>query len=405
MNILFLSLANFVSLDESNIYTDLITEFISNGHNVTAISPIEERYDTDDADVVGENFRIIKPHIGNITNTPFFEKGKSLLRVGKQFINCIEEKLKNAKIDLFILATPPVTNDVVAAYVKNNYNARVYLLLKDIWPGNIFKVKMPGGIVSKTFVHLFFRKHEITLYNISDDIGCMSPANVAYIQEHNPKLNPKKLHVNPNSIRPMQIAEISKSRRYELRDKYGIPRDKICFVYGGTLGPGQDVYNVVECLRVCKDIDCHFLIVGRGLQAHLIADYIQLETPGNVTFMEWLPKDEYDAMIQACDVGLVFLRYDSNTPSFPSRILSYMNMGMPIVSCVSQVTDMNEIIEQGKFGWGSYSNDPMSFQKAVQKCLRSDLSDYKKNSKDYLIHYYSAENSYRIIMNRCGIRE
>lgn len=400
MNILFLSLANFTSLDESNIYTDLISEFIRNGHNVTAISPIEKRFDTDDADVVGENFRIIKPHIGNITNTPFFEKGKSLLRVSKQLIKCIEEKLKNAKFDLFILATPPVTNDVVATFVKNYYNARVYLLLKDIWPGNIFKVKMPGGIVSKTFVHLFFRKHEINLYNISDDIGCMSPANVAYIQDHNHNLNPQKLHVNPNSIRPTQIVAISKAQCDKIRNKYRIPKDKICFVYGGTLGPGQDVYNVVECLRACKDLDCHFLIVGRGLQSHLISEYVQNDRPGNVTFMEWLPKDEYDAMIQACDVGLVFLRYDSNTPSFPSRILSYMNMGMPIVSCISQVSDMNEIIEEGKFGWGSYSNDPSSFVNAVNRCLKSDLTQYGTNSRKYLETHYSASNSYEIIISR-----
>lgn len=399
MNVLFLSLINFLSLDESNIYTDLLAEFVGHGHNVIAISPIEKRYDTPDEDIVEENLRIIKPHIGNITNTPFFEKGKSLLRVGKQFIRCINEKVGNSQIDLFILATPPVTNDVVADFVKDKYNARIYLLLKDIWPGNIFKVKMPGGIISKTFVHLFFRKHEINLYNISDDIGCMSPANVKYIIDHNPKVNPNKIHVNPNSIRPTQIREVSKSYRFDIREKYNIPQDKVCFVYGGTLGPGQDVYNVVECLRACRTLDCHFLIVGRGLQSYLISEYVQNDRPENVTFHEWIPQKEYDDLIQACDVGLVFLRYDSNTPSFPSRILSYMNNSMPIVSCVSKVTDMNQIIEDGEFGWGAYSNDPNTFRTAIIKCLNSNLQDYCINSRRYLETEYNVERSYSIIMN------
>lgn len=43
LNILFLTLLDFQSLEESNIYTDLMSEFVKNNHNVSIISPTERK--------------------------------------------------------------------------------------------------------------------------------------------------------------------------------------------------------------------------------------------------------------------------------------------------------------------------------------------------------------------------
>lgn len=43
MNVLFLTLLDFDSLQEHNIYTDLLREFVKNGHKVSVISPVERR--------------------------------------------------------------------------------------------------------------------------------------------------------------------------------------------------------------------------------------------------------------------------------------------------------------------------------------------------------------------------
>lgn len=397
MNVLFLSLLDFDDINQSNIYTDLLCEFVKNGHFVYAISPVEKRNNREVLSKKHDMYQIIKPCVGNITNTPIVEKGLALLQFSSEIIQCIKKEIREAEIDLFLLATPPVTNDAIIKYVKMSYKARIYLLLKDIWPGNIFKVKLPGGIVTQTCVHIFFRKHEKKLYKLSDYIGCMSPANVKYVLKNNPGLDASKIHINPNSIRPKTIC-VSKDERKRIREKYMIPNDKICLVYGGTLGPGQDIYNVIDCLRKCKDVDCHFFIAGRGIQASLLEDYIANEKPTNVTYTSWIPKEEYRQVLAACDVGLVFLRYNSNTPSFPSRLLSYMEVGIPVISCTSVASDMNKVIESGKFGWGSYSNNPDSFYDAVSKCLSSDIIEYGSNSRRYLEEHYTSDISYRIIV-------
>ena len=117
----------------------------------------------------------------------------------------------------------------------------------------------------------------------------------------------------------------------------------------------------------------------------------------NLTLLEKLPKDEYLQLMKACDVGLVFLRYTAQTPNFPSRILSYMEYSMPILSCTDPVSDMNQIIENGNFGIGCLSDDPKNFYYAVQRICTLDIGQMGINGRKYLEKNYAAKNSYELI--------
>lgn len=43
MNIVFLSISNINSIEDSGIYTDLLRQFRDNGHQVYVVSPREKR--------------------------------------------------------------------------------------------------------------------------------------------------------------------------------------------------------------------------------------------------------------------------------------------------------------------------------------------------------------------------
>lgn len=398
MNVLFLSMMCMTSLDESNIYSDLLKEFILHGHHVDILCPIEKRYDFSDSTVSGDGYQIFYVHTGNVTNTGFVEKGVSVLKIGEQINACIDRNIGQKQIDLFLVAVPPVTFETVIHHVKKTYRSRVYLLLKDIWPASMFDLKVPGGIVAKTIVSAVFRHWEKRLYKEVDKIGCLSPGNVKYVLEHNRYLDAQKVEVNPNCITPREIPALSEEQRCSIRAKYGIPEDQVCFIYGGTLGVGQNVAHIVKCLRACKDLDCHFVISGKGVQYHLLEEYLENEKPHNLTLINGLPKLEYEKLMQACDVGLVFLRYTAQTPNIPSRILSYMEYGLPILTCLDPVSDLTQIVEEGGFGWGCLSNDEMMFQEAVLDAINADRIKCGKHGRDYVCREYMAVKSYKMIV-------
>ena len=88
MNILFVTLLDFKSFSEHNIYCDLLREFINNGHQVYCISPTERKNGADTH--FEENNHLLKLKIGNIQKTNFVEKGISTLFVEFQFTSAIK---------------------------------------------------------------------------------------------------------------------------------------------------------------------------------------------------------------------------------------------------------------------------------------------------------------------------
>lgn len=92
MNVLFLTLLDFNSIDEHNIYTDLLREFAKRDNRVYAISPVERRKKQITKLIKEQNATILKLKIGNMQKTncigkrdfyidsriPFFRSNKKI---------------------------------------------------------------------------------------------------------------------------------------------------------------------------------------------------------------------------------------------------------------------------------------------------------------------------------------
>ena len=133
--------------------------------------------------------------------------------------------------------------------------------------------------------------------------------------------------------------------------------------------------------------------------------FIDEEKPENVKLMKRLPKEDYDKMVAACDVGMIFLDYRFTIPNFPSRLLAYMQAGVPVLACTDKNTDVGEILAQGDFGWWCPSNDTVAFAEKINEILQSDLTAKKENSVKYLKENYLVSNAYQIIFDSLDIEE
>ena len=394
MNVLFLTLLSFDSLMDRNIYTDLLREFVKNGHRVCAISPVEKRQNQTNHIIEEENSTILRLQIGNTQKTNIIEKGISTVLIEPTFKKAIKKFFSDVKFDLVLYSTPPITLVSAIEYVKKRDHAKTYLLLKDIFPQNAVDIGMLTKTGLKGLLYKHFRKKEKKLYAISDYIGCMSEANVRYILDHNPEVAKERAEVCPNSIDVIDKSVDADTRKI-IREKYGIPIDKKVFVYGGNLGKPQGIPFLVKCLEKCRDIEeVFFLIVGDGTEYHLLGDYVEKEKPTRVKLMRRLPKEDYDTLVGACDVGMIFLDHRFTIPNFPSRLLSYMQAKLPVLAATDPNTDVGNVIVEGGFGWWCESNDLQGF-------IRILLTDFDKAmgniSFDYLKKHYSVEESYRTI--------
>lgn len=399
MNIIFITVSDRNNVSDRHIYSDLMRKFRKEGHQVYIVSPAERRsgqkthiFDTD-------GVKILKVRTLNMQKTTVVEKGIGTLLIERQYIKAIKKYLGDVKFDLITYSTPPITFTNVVKYLKKqNPQAISYLQLKDIFPQNAVDIRMFG---EKSVFNWYFRRKEKALYKVSDYIGCMSPANVKFVLDHNPEIDATRVEVAPNSI-DLDVDDNLDADFNEgnaIRIKYGLPIDKPVFIYGGNLGKPQGMDYLIKCMDVVKGrTDCHFVVVGTGTEYDKLEAWYNDNLNLNVKLMKGLPKADYDLLVRSCDVGLIFLDHRFTIPNYPSRLLSYLENKMPVLCATDVNTDIGKIAEENGYGYWCESVKPEDFTALVDKMLASDRRAMGERGYEFLKQNYLVEHTYNAIM-------
>ncbi len=398
MNILFLTVVRITEVSERGVYTDLIRKFRDEGHTVYITSPAERRFNEDTQLLKLDGVELLKVRTLNIQKTNLIEKGVATLLLEYQFHKQINHYFDNIKFDLILYSTPPITFTKVIKSIKERDGAKSYLLLKDIFPQNAVDL---GMLKKNGILHRFFRNKEKTMYAVSDYIGCMSPANVEYVLNHNPLILKEIIEVCPNSIE-LNNSEIIQDTKLSIRVKYNIPERATIFIYGGNLGKPQGLDFLLEILKSNNNkSDRFFIVIGSGTEWNRIYEWFKLNKISNAMLLEGLPKKEYDTLVRTCDVGLIFLDNRFTIPNYPSRLLSYLEYKMPIIAATDANSDLGELAVQNGYGLFSLHGNLDSFNSELNKLVGNEklIMEMGKNGYQFLVDNYTVETSIQIIMN------
>ena len=119
--------------------------------------------------------------------------------------------------------------------------------------------------------------------------------------------------------------------------------------------------------------------------------------------MRRLPKEDYDRLVAACDVGLVFLDKRFTIPNFPSRLLAYMQAGLPVICATDKNSDVGSTCADGGFGWWCESRDADDFVHLVNEAIKADLASMGERAIAYLKENYTVEKAYKTIDDSIGL--
>lgn len=403
MKVLFLTIGRMESIEQHSIYPDLLRCFRDHGHQVYTVSTYERRQGKKTECIEEQGVNCLHVRIGNLTKCNMMEKGISTVMLKRQFIKAIKRYFSDIKFDLVLYSTPPVTIAGVVKYIKNRDGASTYLMLKDIFPQNAVDLKL---IKKNGLIYKYFRGKEQKLYLISDYIGCTSPANIQFTLRNNPQISADKVEICANCMEP--YGDIPNKEKIKLiRKEYKLPIEKKIFLYGGNLGKPQGIEFLMKCLDKTRNLeDAFFLIIGSGTERKKLEQHIEYRKFKNVRLMDHMPKQEFDRLTTACDVGLIFLNYLCSTPNTPSRLLAYTNAAIPVLAVTDPITDVGQMIEEGGFGWHCLSNDIDQYYQIVLQILKTeDMESLRQNSHQYLLDNFTPNKGYESIIKHFGREE
>lgn len=105
------------------------------------------------------------------------------------------------------------------------------------------------------------------------------------------------------------------------------------FVYSGTLARKHDPSLLVELAAAVDGLGGHVVVVTEGEGADYISGAIDRGTaPRNITVLPYQPFDRLPEVLASADVLVVILEPEAGRFSVPSKTLSYLCAGRPILA-------------------------------------------------------------------------
>ena len=292
--------------------------------------------------------------------------------------------------DVAIVYSPPLPLGLTAWGLKKLRGIPFILNVQDLFPQSIIDL----GLLRNRWLIRFFEAMERFVYQQANAITVHSEGNRQHIARKLGIEKAEKVRVIPNWVDTRFIQPGPRVNWF--REDYNLGNAFIVS-FAGVLGYSQDLDIVLEAARILKDenpqSDILFLIAGDGVERPRLEAKARQMGLNNVRFLPMQPREKYPAVLHASDIGLVTLHAEVRTPVVPSKILSIMAAGRPVVAAMNLDGDGPRLIAEARCGLCVPPEDPRALAGAVLKLyhdasLREELG---RNGRQYAEEYLSLD--------------
>jgi glycosyltransferase involved in cell wall biosynthesis len=393
MNIIFLYIS-LPHLSESGVFIDLIKEFTKQGHNVKVATPSTKG--ADEGMQLEAGIEVLRFKTDQLTrNSSNIQKGIAYIQFTYQILFAIRKNFRKQKFDLIISHSLPPEIAIVIKILKKKHKAKFYLMLCEyIWQDSVSL----GFIKKGGLIHRYYQYLEKTLIKAADFVGSPSQGNIDFTLKYHPWAKYKNMHVLHYSQSPIKLT----AGNEDIKAKYNLT-NKFVVIYGGNMSIAQKIENVIDLAESCLDYkEIVFLLLGRGPVMDTIKEYVKKKLITNIDFIDFMPKNEYNLLLSACDVGLVSLNEKLAIPNIPSKTLSYFNLSIPVVASIDAVTDYGIYLEKAGAGLWSYAGDTKKFKENLLKLYSSAelRKQMGQNAYQFYLNHMLPEKAYQTIIQQ-----
>lgn len=306
--------------------------------------------------------------------------------------------LHDREFDLLVSGSPAVSTAGIVRWALKRFRPRSFVHVVDFFPFHQHALGLvPGGPILAAA-----KAAETAMLRRFDVVGCMSPANIAYLERHY-RLPATQRHC----LLPVfgDVTPPSARDREAVRRAHDLPVDRPIAVFGGQLTDGRGVPEILEAARLSHAVgdDLTFLMIGRGRLEHLVEAYLATGR-GNLRWIEGLPREDYLSVAAACDVGMVVTVGDVDVPTFPSKTIDYLRAGLPIAAAVEDSTDYGDFIVAEELGHAVRAGDPVQLIEAVRYVLATtDRQAFGDRARRVLAEMFDVRSTASTILRETGL--
>jgi glycosyltransferase involved in cell wall biosynthesis len=151
------------------------------------------------------------------------------------------------------------------------------------------------------------------------------------------------------------------------RRQYDLPADACVMLHAGSMGKKQGLINVVDAAARQRGGRLRWVFVGDGEdKAALVEAVRQRGLQEQVRFVPFQPEEQLAAMFAAADVLLLNQLRTVKDTVIPSKLLTYMSAGRPVLAAVNASSQGAEILLEADGGRLVAPEDPEALAAAAE---------------------------------------
>ncbi|WP_374961750.1 glycosyltransferase family 4 protein [Spongiibacter tropicus] len=305
----------------------------------------------------------------------FFVRRKGDLAYGRKIAAVIRE----SRPDIVISGNSPTEIQEYVLGACKDAGARFYYWIQDFYSIAVAKLlakKLPVLGLPISLYYKFLERRQLALAD-----GVISITESFGNQLSKWKIGQDKVHVIPNWGAISEIPRLAQEDSTWGSDNQLDERDII--LYSGTLGMKHNPHMLVTLAREMPNVQVVVAASGVGVDALKHA-----KQEGSVENLILFPLQDFNIfpqMLAAASVFVAFIESDAGEFSVPSKVLSYLCAGRPVVLAAPEENLAAKIVEDNCAGLTVDAGDVAGFVRAVNEVV---------NDKDMLMKMSDAARSY-----------
>lgn len=226
------------------------------------------------------------------------------------------------------------------------------------------------GIVKNRALANVLASVETAAYTQAAGAMVLSPRFSAWLTRRG--YSDSKIRIIPSPIDLANVRPVDRTNAF--RQKLGIPADAYVVLTAGSMGVKQGLSNVIEAAANAREIA--WVLVGDGESRRQVEEHIAFRRlEGTVHLVSFQPESELAAMFADADALLLNQLAEVKDAVVPSKLLTYMAAGRPIVAAVNRTSEAARLLNSATGGVLVTPEDPAALAAAARQLVSRDRQE------------------------------
>lgn len=302
------------------------------------------------------------------------------------------EALLHGRQDLIVCVSPPAQCAFTMRILSAMWRRPTVLVVEDLPVAAAEAV----GLLRSRILRSAARAFEALTYRWQSHIVVIAEAFATHLKSLG--VRPERITVVPHWVDTDRIRPMPRNPDY--RRAFKASDDAFVVVYSGNVGEKQGLDVVVEAARLTleQQLPIRYVIMGDGSYLPHLMESARTKNVENIVFLPLQSSNDYPAVLASADALLLTQRDGVLDSVAPSKLLSYMAAGRPVIAAVNAKSVAADAVREAACGLLVEPERPRLLVEACESLRRSDSVRRAagERGRRFAVEHFSRQSSLRV---------